>query len=221
MTPFVVTPLAETLTKPVVCPAGTIADMEVLFHEFMVACTPPTKVTLPWVEPKFDPVNTTVDPPAAIFGLIEDKTGVGRIVKLIPLLDLPLTVTTTFPEVADDGTTMTSCDALQKETLLTGVPLNFTELDPWLLPKPLPEIVTFAPIAPDVVDRLLITGPAAMAEQVHNTTKTKNAMPRNAPVQLAPFFVLFGKVVPPRFYRSRVDSMRAASAYPHTKEESL
>ena len=66
--------------------------------------------------------------PAA--GDIDERIGAGRTVKLTPLLELPLTVTTTLPEVAPVGTRTAIEDAVQLEMLDTVVPLNFTELVP-------------------------------------------------------------------------------------------
>jgi len=73
------------------------------------------------------------------------------------LLACPPTVTTTFPVVAPVGTGTTMLVALQ----LVGVavvPLNFTVLLPCVGPNVVPAIVTVAPTAPVVGDRLLILG---------------------------------------------------------------
>jgi len=81
----------------------------------------------------------------------------GKTVKLEPLLSTPLACTTTLPVVAPVGTGTPILVALQ----LVGVavvPLNFTVLVPWLVPKFAPVIVTDAPSAPDVGDRLVILG---------------------------------------------------------------
>jgi hypothetical protein len=81
----------------------------------------------------------------------------GATVKLDPLLSTPLACTTTFPVVAPDGTGIPILPAPQ----LVGVavvPLNFTVLVPWLVPKFAPVIVTVAPTAPDVGERLAMLG---------------------------------------------------------------
>src|SRR5436190_1714744 len=78
-------------------------------------------------------------------------------VKLMPLLVTPLAFTTTFPVVAPLGTGTTMLVAFQ---LVGGasVPLNVTVLEPWLAPKFVPAMVTAAPTAPVVGDRLVIPG---------------------------------------------------------------
>jgi len=81
----------------------------------------------------------------------------GRTVKEMPLLEAPLTLTTTFPVVAPDGTGTTMLVALQ----LVGVPaapLNVTVLEPCVDPKFVPVIVTGVPTAPEVGDKLVILG---------------------------------------------------------------
>jgi hypothetical protein len=66
-------------------------------------------------------------------------------------------VTTTFPVVAPLGTGTTILVALQLVTVAV-VPLNFTVLLPCVDPKVVPVIVTEAPTAPEVGDRLVILG---------------------------------------------------------------
>jgi hypothetical protein len=83
--------------------------------------------------------------------------GAGRTVKLTPTLDEPPTVTTTFPVVAPDGTGTPILNALQLVGVVT-VPLNDTVLEPWVDPKFVPLIVTEAPIAPAVGERLVMPG---------------------------------------------------------------
>jgi hypothetical protein len=83
--------------------------------------------------------------------------GAGTTVKFTPLLAFPDTVTTTFPVVAPEGTGTPMLVALQ----LVGeaaVPLKVTVLVPWLDPKVVPAIVTEAPAAPEVGDRLVTAG---------------------------------------------------------------
>ena len=77
--------------------------------------------------------------------------------KLTPLLSTPLACTTTFPVVAPDGTGATMLVALQLVGVV-AVPLNLTVLLPWVEPKLDPVIVTDAPTAPDVGERLVILG---------------------------------------------------------------
>src|SRR5260370_6471683 len=83
--------------------------------------------------------------------------GVGRTVKLIPLLGTPLTVATTLPVVAPVGTGTTMPTAVQ----LVGVddvPLNVRVLVPCVAPKFAPLIVTEAPTGPEVGLRLVMLG---------------------------------------------------------------
>ncbi len=86
-------------------------------------------VLVPCVEPKFVPVIVTEAPTDP-----EDEErlvilGVGKTVKLLPLLATPETVTTTLPVVAPDGTGAVMLVALQLEGD-ADVPLNLTVLVP-------------------------------------------------------------------------------------------
>src|SRR5271157_781453 len=75
-----------------------------------------------------------------------------------PLLATPLTVTTTFPVVAPVGTVATIDVEPQLVIVVAVVVLNFTVLVPWVVPKFVPVIVTDAPTAPVVGDRLVMLG---------------------------------------------------------------
>jgi hypothetical protein len=86
--------------------------------------------------------------------------GVVSTVKLRPLLAMLDTVTTTLPVVAPLGTVATMLVALQLVAVAV-VPLNLTVLVPCVVPKPVPVIVTDAPTAPDVGDKLEIVGAAS------------------------------------------------------------
>ena len=83
--------------------------------------------------------------------------GVPSTVKLTPLLALPPTVTTTLPVVAPVGTVATIDVVLQLVIVVAAVPLNFTVFVP-CEPKFNPVIVTDAPIAAEVGDKLLMLG---------------------------------------------------------------
>jgi hypothetical protein len=83
--------------------------------------------------------------------------GADTTVKLTPLLFTPLANTTTFPVVAPDGTVTPMLVALQLVTL-AAVPLKLTVPDPCDDPKFVPVIVTAAPTAPVVIDRLVMLG---------------------------------------------------------------
>ena len=157
-TPLLATPPTVTTTLPVLAPVGTGTVIE-LARQFEGVPAVPLKVTvlLAWLEPKFDPDTVTEVPAAPEVGDRLDMLGVGRTVKLTPPLATPPTVTTTFPVEAPEGTGALIEVALQ----LVGVevvPLNFTVLEPWVAPKLVPVIVTTAPTPPEVGERLLIVG---------------------------------------------------------------
>src|SRR6187399_2867639 len=82
-------------------------------------------------------------------------------VKPTPLLDEPLTITTTLPVVAPAGTGTTILVADQVVGV-AGVPLKVTVLVPCVAPKFAPVIVTAVPTLPDVGDRLVMVGAAAV-----------------------------------------------------------
>jgi hypothetical protein len=63
-----------------------------------------TTVLLPCVAPKFVPAIVTTAPTGPELGVRLVMLGVGRTVKLTPLLGTPFTVTTTLPLVAPLGT---------------------------------------------------------------------------------------------------------------------
>jgi hypothetical protein len=86
--------------------------------------------------------------------------GADTTVKVFPLLAVLETVTTTFPVVAPVGTVATMLVALQV-IAVAEVPLNFTVLLPCGEPKFVPTIVTEAPTAPEVGDKLVMVGAAA------------------------------------------------------------
>ena len=82
-----------------------------------------------------------------------------------PLLFTPLAFTTTLPVVAPVGTVATIDVALQLVIVVAVVPLNFTVLVPWVEPKFVPVIVTEAPTAPVVGDRLVMLGAATTVKR--------------------------------------------------------
>jgi hypothetical protein len=81
----------------------------------------------------------------------------GATVKFVPLLFKPLANTTTLPVVAPPGTVTVMLVALQLETVAV-VPLKLTVPDPCVEPKFVPVMVTAAPTAPVVIDRLVMLG---------------------------------------------------------------
>jgi hypothetical protein len=78
-------------------------------------------------------------------------------VKFTPLLITPLVFTTTLPFVAPVGTVVTIDVALQL-LMVAAMLLNVTVPVPWVEPKFVPVIVTDAPIAAVVGERLVMLG---------------------------------------------------------------
>jgi len=156
--PLLAAPPTVTTTFPVVAPVGTATLILVALQRVNVVATVPLNFTVlvPWLDAKFVPVIVTT---VAIGPDIGDKlviVGVGRTVKLTPLLTTPPTVTTTLPVVAVDGTVAVMLVALQFVNTV-AVPLpNFTTLVPWVDPKPLPAMITLLRAAPEVGDRLVM-----------------------------------------------------------------
>jgi hypothetical protein len=144
----------------VVAPVGTVATIEVALQLPMVVAVVPLNCTVlePWVEPKFVPVIVTDAPAAPDVGDRLVMLGADTTVNDDPLLATLLTVTTTLPVVAPVGTVATIEVALQLPIVVAVVPLNFTVLDPCVEPKFVPVIVTDAPTAPDVGDKLVMFG---------------------------------------------------------------
>src|SRR5580693_1780975 len=78
-------------------------------------------------------------------------------VKVTPLLAWPPTVTTTGPVVAPAGTGVVRLVSVQLIGVV-GVPLTVTVLEPCVVPKFAPTIVSAVPTAPDVGVRLVTVG---------------------------------------------------------------
>jgi hypothetical protein len=115
-------------------------------------------VLVPCVVPKFAPEIVTDIPTAPNVGDKLAILGVGLTVKLFPLLAIPPTITTTLPVVAAVGTDALIEVALHELIVVALVPLNCTELPAWVVPNPVPVIVTEAPTAPEVGDKLVMLG---------------------------------------------------------------
>ena len=158
LNPLLSTPLACTTTLPVVAPDGTVTAMLDALQVVTVAVVPlNVAVPLPCEEPKFDPVIVTAAPTAPV---VIDKLvtlGTGTTVKFTPLLATPLAFTTTLPVVAPLGTVTPMLDAPQLVTVAV-VPLNVTVPLPCEEPKFDPVMVTAAPTAPVVIDKLEMLG---------------------------------------------------------------
>jgi hypothetical protein len=145
---------------PVVAPVGTVATIDVAVQLPIEVAAVPLNFTVlvPCVVPKFVPVIVTGAPTAPVVGDKLVMVGAATTVNEEPLLATPLTVTTTLPVVALVGTVATIDVAPQLVIVVAVVVLNFTELVPWVVPKFVPVIVTDAPTAPDVGDRLVMLG---------------------------------------------------------------
>jgi hypothetical protein len=145
---------------PVVAPVGTVATIDVAVQLPIEVAAVPLNFTVlvPCVVPKFVPVIVTGAPTAPVVGDKLVMLGAATTVNEEPLLATPLTVTTTLPVVALVGTVATIDVAPQLVIVVAVVVLNFTELVPWVVPKFVPVIVTDAPTAPDVGDRLVMLG---------------------------------------------------------------
>jgi hypothetical protein len=113
--PLLFTPLAYTTTLPAVAPAGTVTTIDVALQLATIVVAVPLNVTapVPWLAPKFVPVIVTDAPTAPDGGERLVMFGVSNTVNVAPLLGTPLTLTTTGPVVAPDGTGTTICVAFQ------------------------------------------------------------------------------------------------------------
>ena len=139
-----------------VAPVGTVTLMLELPHELTVAAVPLNLIVLlPCEEPNVVPVIVTAAPTAPV--VIDRLFMCGVTVKLLPLLATPLAFTTTFPVVAADGTVTKILPVAQLDTEAV-VPLNVTLPLPWDDPKFEPVMVTAAPTAPLVIDKLVMLG---------------------------------------------------------------
>jgi hypothetical protein len=144
-----VIPLTVTEMVPVVAPAGTVTVSEVVEAALTTADVPLNETTLfAGVVLKFVPEIITVAPTAPLAGVNDVKVGVGRTVKLEPLVNvIPLTVTEIVPVVAPAGT-VTVNEVVVAALTTADVPLNETTLFAGVELKFVPEIITVAPTAP-------------------------------------------------------------------------
>lgn len=122
-------------------PDGRVTETVFVRHELTVSgcpfnVTPP----LPCDDPNPEPWTRTTEPTGPLAGVKGLKI-VGKTVKLMPLLCIPATVTTTLPLVAAEGTFAEMLESLQEFTVAV-TPLNFTVLLPCVEPKFDPEIAT-------------------------------------------------------------------------------
>jgi hypothetical protein len=147
---------------PVVAPVGTVAFIVVAFQLVIVVAVVPLKVSVPvpWVDPKLVPVMVTAAPTAPVVGDRLVMLGALTTVNVLLLLATPLTVTTTPPVLAPVGTVATIELAPQLVIVVAVVPLKVKVLEPCVEPKFVPVMVTEAPTAPVVGDKLVIVGAA-------------------------------------------------------------
>lgn len=155
-----VTPFTITETGPVAAPAGTCATIQVALQDDTAALVPLNRTLLvPWVAPKLEPAIVTEVPTAPEVGDRAVMTGGGKTKNSKPLLEIPDTVTTTFPLLAPFGAMAEMLVALQLVTA-AGVPLKVTLFVPCVAPKLVPVMVTVVPMGPDAGETLVIVGPA-------------------------------------------------------------
>jgi hypothetical protein len=132
--------------------------MLVLLQLVAVADVPPNvTVLVPWLVPKLVPLMVTEVPTGPVGG---DRLAIpGVTAKLMLLLGRPPTVTTTdaLPSPRLSGTETTRLVLLQ---LAIGVeaPPMVTVLAPWLAPKLVPVMVTWAPTGPESGATAVIPG---------------------------------------------------------------
>lgn len=110
-------------------------------------------------EPKFVPVIVTAVPAVPEFGETVVILGALTIVYALPLLATPEIVTTTLPLVVPVGTVVVSAVGVQFAAVTVAVLVpNLTVFVPGVDPKFVPLIVTVAPTANVVSDKLVIVG---------------------------------------------------------------
>jgi len=157
-TPLLFTPLALTITLPVLAPVGTVATMDAALQLVIVAAVFKNfTVPPPCVDPKFVPAIVTEAPTAPVVGERLLILGAATTVKVIGLLATPLAFTVTLPDDTPVGTVATMDVAVQL-VIVAVVVTNFTEPLPCVEPKLAPVIVTDAPTAPEVGERLVMLG---------------------------------------------------------------
>jgi hypothetical protein len=148
--PLPVEPKTPTTIFPVVAPAGTGTVMLVLLQLIGDAATP-LNVTMPTTElceaPKLVPLIVTSVPTGPLPGDTPEITGVGRTTNGAALLEIPPTVTTTFPLDAPIGTG-TVIDVRPHAVGAAVTPLKVTVLAPWVARKSCPAMVTGLPMMP-------------------------------------------------------------------------
>jgi len=149
-----VPPAVVTVIAPLFAPLGTVAVMVLDDATENVALVPPIFTLVAPV--KFVPVTVTVDPARALAGVKPLIVGGWFTTKFVEVVATPPgVVTRTGPVVAPEGTVAMIEDPLNLNEELT--PLKVTEVAPV---SAVPLIVTLAPIAPFVGEKLAIDGGA-------------------------------------------------------------
>src|SRR5579872_1863937 len=151
-------PPTVTTTLPLVAPPGTGTAIWVLLQLTGVAAVP-LKVTVlaPRVAPKLAPLRITMVPATPSPGVKELITGAPVTVNRGLLLCKPAAITATPPWVTPEGTGVTICLSLQLVGVAVMLP-KMTLLDPWVVPKSVPVMVTTVPIGPAEGDKALMPG---------------------------------------------------------------
>jgi len=122
-TALLVKPPTDTITLPLVAPAGTLVETLVALQFVAVAATP-LNVIAP-VAPKLEPLIVTAAPTGPADGESPVIVGADVTVNGHPLLDTPPAVTITLPLVAPGGTSAVMLFVVQLE-VDAATPLNVT-----------------------------------------------------------------------------------------------
>jgi hypothetical protein len=162
-TPLLAVSPTVTTTFPVVAPVGTETVMLVALQQVLhgVASVPSNvTVLVPCVAPKFTPEIVTGEPIGPAVGDRFVMFGPDPTTNQTPLLALPPTVTTTFPEVAPLGTGTVILLPVELQFVgIAGVVLNVTVLVPCVAPKFTPVIVTGVLTDPESGLKEMMAGP--------------------------------------------------------------
>jgi hypothetical protein len=157
-------PPTVAITLPVVAAEGTRQTMLVAPQLVTEQAVPlNVKALEPWVAAKPVPVVVTEVPTGPDVTERLDRCGVT--VNVNPLLAVLLTVTTTAPVVAPEGT-VTPIDVEPQELIVRFVPFRVAVDPPWVEPKPVPVIVNVLPISPEEEEIPVICGGAVVIRKV-------------------------------------------------------
>jgi hypothetical protein len=153
-------PFTVTENIPEDASNGTVPTIDVSLQPKTLTAVPLSETALaPCVAPKLEPAIVIKALTGPEVGDKLDMLGANTTVKFSPLLFTP-TFTITSPVVAPLGTITTTLVSLQLVGVVP-VPLKLTVLDPCVVPKSLPLMVTAVPTTPEFGDRLVMLGAAA------------------------------------------------------------